>query len=100
LGEVFNDLERQKESQIFEGYLQLDHISVLILIPPKYSVEQIVGYVKSKSAIRRARSCLDQLMNYTVLSFWVRGYFVPTVGTDEYIVRAYIKKQEKEDHSY
>jgi putative transposase len=97
LGDVLHELARQKESQILEGHLQPDHIHVLISIPPKYSVAQIVGYIKGKSAIHIARTYLGQRKNYTGMSFWARGYFVSTVGTDEEIVRAYIQKQEKED---
>ena len=98
LGDVFLELARQKECKILEGHLQADHIHVLISIPPKYSVAQIVGYIKGKSAIHIARTYLGQRKNYTGMSFWARGYFVSTVGTDEELVRAYIQKQEKEDH--
>ena len=98
LGDVFHELARQKECKILEGHLQSDHIHVLISIPPKYSVAQIVGYIKGKSAIHIARTYLGQRKNYTGMSFWARGYFVSTVGTDEELVRAYIQKQEKEDH--
>ena len=98
LGDVFHELARQKECKILEGHLQSDHIHVLISIPPKYSVAQIVGYIKGKSAIHIARTYLGQRKNYTGMSFWARGYFVSTVGTDEDLVRAYIQKQEKEDH--
>jgi len=76
--------------------LQPDHIHVLISIPPKYSIAQIIGYIKGKSAIHIARTYLGQRKNYTGMSFWARGYFVSTVGTDEEIIRAYIQKQEKE----
>ncbi len=98
LGEVFHDLARQKGSRIVEGHLQADHIHVLVSIPPKYSVAQVVGYIKGKSAIHIARTYLGQRKNYTGMHFWARGYFVSTVGADEETVRLYIKKQEKEDH--
>ena len=81
----------------FEGHLQSDHVHVLISIPPKYSVAQVVGYIKGKSAIHIARTYLGQKKNYGGMSFWARGYFVSTVGTDEDVVRAYIQDQEKED---
>ena len=86
LGEVFHDLARQKESKILEGHLQADHVHVLISIPPKYSVAQVVGYIKGKSAIHVARTYLGQKKNYGGMSFWARGYFVSTVGTDEGVV--------------
>jgi len=94
---VFHDLARQKESKILEGHLQPDHVHVLISIPPKYSVAQVVGYIKGKSAIHIARTYLGQKKNYGGMSFWARGYFVSTVGTDEDVVRTYIREQEKED---
>ena len=97
LGDVFHDLARQKESRVLEGHLQADHVHVLISIPPKYSVAQVVGYMKGKSAIHIARTYLGQRKNYSGMSFWARGYFVSTVGADEEVVRAYIREQEQED---
>jgi len=97
LGEVFHELARQKECKILEGHLQPDHVHILISIPPKYSVAQVVGYIKGKSAIHIARTYMGQRKNYTGMHFWARGYFVSTVGTDEEVVRAYIRDQEKED---
>ena len=57
----------------------------------------MIGYLKGKSAIHIARTYLGQGKNYGGMSFWARGYFVSTVGTDEQVVRAYIRDQEKED---
>ena len=75
----------------------VDHVHMLISIPPKYSVAQVVGYIKGKSAITIARTYLGRRQNFTGQSFWARGYFVSTVGRDEAIVRQYIREQEKED---
>jgi putative transposase len=97
LGDVFHDLARQKESRIVEGHLQPDHVHMLLSIPPKYSVAQVVGYMKGKSAIYIARNYLGQKKNYNGMHFWARGYFVSTVGADEAMVRAYIRNQEQED---
>ena len=97
LGEMLHDLARQKECKILEGHLQPDHIHMLISIPPKYSVAQVVGYIKGKSAIHIARTYLGQRKNYSGMNFWARGYFVSTVGADEEVVKAYIQAQEKED---
>ena len=97
LGEMLHDLARQKECKILEGHLQPDHIHMLISIPPKYSVAQVVGYIKGKSAIHIARTYLGQRKNYSGMNFWTRGYFVSTVGADEEVVKAYIQAQEKED---
>jgi len=97
LGEVFRTLARQKESSVEEGHLVSDHVHMLISIPPKYSVAQVVGYIKGKSAIHIARTFLDRGRNYTGQNFWARGYFVSTVGRDEKAIREYIQKQEAED---
>ena len=98
MGEIFHELARQKESRVLEGHLQPDHVHMLISIPPKYTVSQVVGYMKGKSAIHIARTYLGQRKNYSGMSFWARGYFVSTVGADEDVVRAYIREQEQEDH--
>ncbi len=98
LGEVFHELARQKESKVLEGHLQVDHVHMLISIPPKYAVSQVVGYMKGKSAIHIARTYRGQRKDYGRMSFWARGYFVSTVGTDEDVIRSYIRDQEKEDN--
>ena len=97
LVDVFHDLARQKDSRILEGHLQPDHIHMLISIPPKYSVAQVVGFMKGKSAIHIARVYLGQRKNYNGMHFWARGYYVSTVGADEEVIRNYIRNQEKED---
>ena len=76
LVEVFHELARQRESKVLEGHLQPDHIHMLISIPPKYAVSQVVGYMKGKSAIHIARTYLGQKKNYNGMHFWARGYFV------------------------
>ena len=97
LGEVFQKLARQKECEIEEGHLQPDHVHMLISIPPKYSVSQVIGYIKGKSAIHIARQYGKVKRNFVGQSFWARGYFVSTVGRDEEVVREYIRHQEVED---
>ena len=97
LGSVFRELARQKESAVVEGHLMSDHVHMLISIPPKYGVSQVVGYIKGKSAIHIARSFLGKKKGFTGQSFWARGYFVSTVGRDEQVIRQYIRKQEAED---
>ena len=97
LGIILKDLARQKGSEIQEGHLMLDHVHMLISIPPKYSVANVVGYIKGKSAIHIARRFRGKERNYTGEHFWARGYFVSTVGRDEITIREYIKNQEKED---
>jgi putative transposase len=97
LGEVMRRLAIQRESDIIEGHLMPDHIHMLISIPPKYSVSQVIGYMKGKSAIHIARVYMGRRKNFTGQQFWARGYYVSTVGLDEEMVRAYIRKQEQED---
>ena len=97
LGSTFKELATQKESQILEGHLRPDHVHVLISIPPKYSVSQVVGFIKGKSAIHIARNFTGHRKNFTGQHFWARGYYVSTVGKDETTVREYIKQQEQED---
>ena len=97
LGDVFHDLARQKECKIVEGHLMRDHVHILISIPPKYSVSQVIGFIKGKSAISIARTFLGKRRNFVGQNFWARGYFVSTVGRDEEVVRRYIQNQEKED---
>ena len=98
LGDVFRRLARQKESVIEEGHLMPDHVHMLISIPPKHAVSQVVGYIKGKSAIHVARNYLGKKRNFTGAHFWARGYHVSTVGRDEQMIREYIKAQEQEDH--
>ena len=97
LGEVFHRLARQKESLIEEGHLMPDHVHMMISIPPKYAVAQVIGYIKGKSAIHIARNNTGRKRNYVGQHFWARGYFASTVGRDEEIIRAYIKHQEQEE---
>jgi putative transposase len=97
LGEMFRRLAEQRESRIEEGHLLVDHVHMMISIPPKYAVSQVVGYIKGKSAIQIARVYGGRTRNFVGQNFWARGYFVSTVGRDEEVVRAYIRNQERED---
>lgn|SRR5512134_203860 len=97
LGEVFRRLAGQKESRIEEGHLRADHVHMLIAIPPKYAVSQVIGYIKGKSAIHLARVYGERKQNFVGQHFWARGYFVSTVGRDEAVIREYIRYQEQED---
>ena len=98
LGKVFRTLAAQRESSIEEGHIMVDHVHMMISIPPKYSVAQVVGYIKGKSAIHIARAYVGKKQNYPGQHFWARGYFASTVGRDEAVIRNYIRNQEKEDH--
>lgn len=97
LGDVFRKLAQQKESRIEEGHLLSDHVHMLIAIPPKYAVAQVVGFIKGKSAIHLARVYGERKRNFVGQHFWARGYFVSTVGRDEGVIREYIRKQEQAD---
>ena len=97
LGDVFRRLARQKESVIEEGHLMPDHVHMMISIPPKYAVSQVVGFLKGKSAIHIARVYAGRKRNYVGQNFWARGFFASTVGRDEQVIREYIWHQEAED---
>ena len=97
LGQVFGELARQKESRVEEGHLMSDHVHMMLAIPPKYAVSQVVGYIKCKSAIDLARVYGERKRNFVGQHFWARGYFVSTVGRDEAMIREYIRNQEKAD---
>ena len=97
LGEVFRRLAQQKESRVGEGHLMPDHVHMMIAIPPKYAVSQVVGYIKGKSAIHLARVYGERTRSFVGQHFWARGYFVSTVGRDEEVIRAYIRAQVEED---
>ena len=97
LGDVFRKLALQKESRIEQGHLMADHVHMMISIPPKYAVSQVVGFIKGKSAIHLARTYGERKRNFVGQHFWARGYFVSTVGRDEAAIREYIKNQEQED---
>ncbi len=99
LGPVFHELAKQKQCKILEGHMVQDHVHMLIAIPPKYAVSQIVGYIKGKSAIAVARQFSGKQRNFSGESFWARGYAVSTVGYEELKVREYIKNQEQLDRT-
>ena len=92
-------MSREAHVRICErlGHVLSRSTRLMISIPPKYAVSQIVGYMKGKSAIHIARTYMGRKKNFTGQNFWARGYFVSTVGTDEKTIREYIKRQEKED---
>jgi putative transposase len=97
LGPVFQELAGQRRSQILEGHMVQDHVHMLIRIPPKYSVAEVVGYIKGKSAIAVARQFSGRKRNFNGERFWARGYAVSTVGFEEEQVRRYIRHQEQLD---
>ena len=84
---MLRKLAEQRESRIEEGHLMPDHVHIMISIPPKYSVAQVIGFIKGKSAIRAARDFMGRHQSFKGYHFWARGYFVSTVGIDERTIR-------------
>ena len=97
LGDVLRRLAEHRESRVEEGHLMPDHVHMMISIPPKYSVSQVMGYIKGKSAIHIAREFAGRKRNFVGQHFWARGYFVSTVGRDDDVIREYIRNQEQEE---
>ncbi len=97
LGQVLRSLAEQNESQIEEGHLMPDNVHMMISIPPKYAVSQVIGYIKGKSAIHIARRYSERKRNFVGQHFWARGYFVSTGGRDEEVIREYTRQQKERD---
>ena len=96
-GRCSADWPSRRKAKIEEGHLMPDHVHMMISIPPKYAVSQVIGFIKGKSAIHLARVYGETRRNFVGQSFWARGYFVSTVGRDEEVIRNYIRNQEEED---
>ena len=95
LGPVFHELAQQRGSTILEGHMVQDHVHMLVKIPPKYAVAEVIGYIKGKSAIAVARQFGGRKRNFNGERLWARGYAVSTVGFEESQVRSYIRHQEQ-----
>ncbi len=96
VGEILRDLSRQRGVTVLEGFLKPDHVHMCLRVPPKYSIANVIGFLKGKSAVRIHRRAGNKRV--TGLHFWSRGYCVSTVGLDEDTVRKYIRDQEKEEN--
>ncbi len=98
---VENDIRmlcERKSVEVMELNVQIDHVHVLVSIPPKVSVSVLMGTLKGKLAIKLFKSYPKLKQKpYWGNHFWSRGYFVTTVGVDEEVIRRYVKYQEKED---
>ena len=92
--DIIKQLCEWKQVEILEGSVQIDHIPLVLSIPPKYSLSELVGFLKGKSAALIHRTVLGK-KRVTGLHFWARGYCVSTVGLDEETIRNYIREQEK-----
>ena len=95
LAEVFRKLAGQKESRIEEGHLLPDHVHMLISIPLKHSMAQVIGFIKGKSAIHLARVYGEKKRNFVGQHFWARGYFVSTVGRDIEVIRSISRSKRR-----
>ena len=97
IGKILRKLCEQKGVEIIEANLCQDHIHMLISIPPKYSVAQVVGYLKGKSSLMIFDRHANLKYKYGNRHFWCRGYYVDTVGRNKKAIAEYIKNQLQED---
>lgn len=97
IGTIIRRLCKYKGIEMMEGNTGIDHIHILVSIPPKYSVATIAGYLKGKSAMIVFEKYSNLRKNFKGHNFWARGYYVSTVGLDEAKVRKYIKDQEMKE---
>lgn len=97
LGQIFHELASHKGCTILEGHMVQDHVHMIISIPPKYSVAEIMGYIKGKSAIAIARQFGNRKRNFAGEKFWARGYAVSTVGSEIEKISDYVRSQEQLD---
>ena len=86
-----------KGIEILEGHVSRDHVHLVLSIPPKYAVSEIIGTIKGRVAIRVFKEIPEFRKKYWGKRFWARGYFVSTIGVDERIIRQYIQKQEMKE---
>lgn len=97
LAKLFHELAEQRGCKIISGNMVQDHVHMLISIPPKYSIAEVIGYIKGKSAIAVARQFGGRKRNFNGEKFWARGYAVSTVGHEMENVKAYVTNQEQLD---
>lgn len=97
IGQILRQLCKQKGIEIIEAEACPDHIHMLISIPPKYSVSQVMGYLKGKSSLMIFDRHANLKYKYGNRHFWARGYYVDTVGRNKKQVQAYIANQLRED---
>ena len=100
IGKILRKLCEQKGVNIIEAEACKDHIHMLVSIPPKYSVSQIMGYLKGKSSLMIFEKYANMKYKYGNRHFWCRGYYVDTVGRNKKAIAEYIRNQLQEDISY
>ena len=86
-----------KKIEIIESNVQIDHVHLLLSIPPKYSISEVVGFLKGKSAIKIFDMHPELKKRYWGRHFWAKGYCVSTVGLDEAKIKKYVKWQLHKD---
>ena len=92
---IIRDLCKWKGIEIIEGHMMSDHIHLLLSIPPKYSVSQIMGYLRGKSAMMIFERHANLKYKFGNRHFWAEGYYVSTVGLNTATIQKYIREQEK-----
>ena len=97
IGKILRQLCQQKGVEIIEAYMCPDHVHMLLSIPPKHSVSQIMGYLKGKSSLMIFDRHANLKYKYGNRHFWARGYYVDTVGRNKKQIQEYIKNQLQED---
>ena len=97
LSEIIGRLCQYKGVKIIEGNLMVDHVHLLLMIPPKISVSSFMGYLKGKSTMMLFERHANLKYKLGNRNFWATGYYVSTVGLNEATIRKYIREQEKED---
>lgn len=97
VGKLLQQLCEWKNLEILEMNVQEDHVHLLLSIPPKFSVSEVVGFLKGKSAIKIFDMHLELKKRYWGRHFWAKGYCVSTVGLDEQRIRQYVKWQKEKD---
>ncbi len=95
--EILRQLCEWKKLELLEMNVQEDHVHMVVSIPPKFSVSEVVGFLKGKCAIKVFDKHLELKKRYWGRHFWAKGYCVSTVGLDEEKVRRYVKWQQKKD---
>lgn len=95
--EILRDLCKWKGVEIIEGKALIDHVHLLVSIPPKYSVSSFMGYLKGKSALMIFDRHANLKYKFGNRHFWSRGYYVSTVGLNEATIAKYVREQEKHD---
>ena len=94
---IIKDLCQWKGIEIIEGEMAVDHVHLLLSIPPKMSVSGVMGYLKGKSSLMIYQKFGTAKFQYRCREFWCRGYYVSTVGGNKQAVQKYIRNQEQED---